>query len=139
MDKQELAVNYFSNGYNCAQAVVLAFCEDFGISKELAARIIEGFGGGMGRTRSVCGAVSGMVTLAGMRDSKGEAGDMETRIKIYGNIKNMINEFEKEYGSKICAELMVKGDTTPGAGGHQKNCVDCVKTAAKIAEKYLSA
>lgn len=138
MDKQELAVKYFSGGYNCAQAVVLAFCEDCGISKELAARIIEGFGGGMGRTRSVCGAVSGMVTLAGMRDSKGEAGDMDTRMKIYGNIKNMIAEFEEEYGSKICAELMVKGDSSPGAGGHQKNCVECVRTAARIAEKYLS-
>ncbi len=137
MDKKELAISYFANGYNCAQAVVLAFCEELGISETQAAIMSEGFGGGMGRTRSVCGAVSGMVMLAGLKYSKGVPGDMETRLKIYGKIKEVFADFEAQFQTKICAELITQRDTSAGAGGHQKNCVECVAQAVEIAEKHL--
>ncbi len=137
MTKKELAVKYFAGGYNCAQSVVLAFCEELGLTEEQAAIMSEGFGGGMGRTRSVCGAVSGMVMLAGLKKSKGKAGDMDTRLEIYSDIKNMFADFENEFGAKICSELMLQRDASPGPGGHQKNCVECVERATEIAEKYL--
>ena len=137
MTKKELAVKYFSGGYNCAQSVVLAFCDELGLTLEQAAIMSEGFGGGMGRTRSVCGAVSGMVMLAGLKKSKGQAGDMNTRLSIYGDIQNMIAEFEKAFGSKICLELMNRSDSPIAAGGHHKTCVECVAKATEIAEKYL--
>ena len=137
MDKKELAVSYFANGYNCAQAVVLAFCEELGITETQAAIMSEGFGGGMGRTRSVCGAVSGMVMVASLKYSKGVAGDMDTRMKIYSKIKEMFADFETLFQTKICAELITQRDTSAGPGGHQKNCVECVACAAEIAEKYL--
>lgn len=137
MTKKELAVKYFAGGYNCAQSVVLAFCEELGITEEQAAIMSEGFGGGMGRTRSVCGAVSGMVMLAGLKKSKGKAGDMNTRLEIYADIKNMFADFEEEFGTKICAELMLKRDTSAGPGGHQRNCVECVERAVEIAQKHL--
>lgn len=137
MTKKELAVKYFAGGYNCAQSVVLAFCDELGIPEEQAAIMSEGFGGGMGRTRSVCGAVSGMVMLASLRYSKGKAGDMDTRLIIYGKIKDMFAEFEEEFGTKICSELMKQRDSSAGPGGHQKNCVECVEKATELAEKHL--
>ena len=69
MNRGEKAVEKFNNGYNCAQSVVMAFCDELGMSEEECAIMSEGFGGGMGRTRSVCGAVSGMVMLAGLKMS----------------------------------------------------------------------
>ena len=89
MTKAELAVENFKNGYNCSQAVAAAFCEDFGMSRADCLRISEGFGGGMGRMRSVCGAVSGMFMLAGLKHSKAEPKDLETRKLIYRLVQDM--------------------------------------------------
>ena len=59
MNKGEIARQYFLNGYNCAQAVALAFCDELALPPETALRLVSGFGGGMGRLREVCGAFSG--------------------------------------------------------------------------------
>ncbi len=67
MTKREIAINYFNNGYNCAQSVVAAFCEDFGVDKKTALMMSEGFGGGMGRMRLTCGAVTGMFFIVGLK------------------------------------------------------------------------
>ena len=66
MSKGDIAKQNFMNGYNCSQAVLLAFCEDFGLGKETALKISEPFGGGMGRMREVCGTVTGMFMVIGL-------------------------------------------------------------------------
>ena len=66
MSKGDIAKQNFMNGYNCSQAVLLAFCEDFGLEKETALKISEPFGGGMGRMREVCGTVTGMFMVIGL-------------------------------------------------------------------------
>ena len=69
----EEAKALFENGYNCSQAVFLVFCEQYGLSRETAARLASSFGGGMGRLREVCGAVSGMLMAIGLAKEIGRA------------------------------------------------------------------
>ena len=146
MTRKQKAENYFTSGYNCCQAVSCAVCEDFGMSEQLMARFAEGFGGGMGRTRSVCGAVSAMVLLSGLALSKGDAKDLETRKNVYGTVQKMLEEFKSSMGSVVCAELL--GENLPKDNEakptprdkefYQKRCcLDCVTLATEIAEKHL--
>lgn len=146
MDRVEKAKQNFKNGYNCAQSVVAAFSDAIDMSEEDVLRITEGFGGGMGRMRLTCGAVSGMTALAGIKLSGAKAGDLETRTKIYETVQKMAHEFEEKNGSIVCAELLgldkkVKEGVRPSdrtAEYYKKRpCVDCVGDCAEIAQKYL--
>ena len=67
MDHGIKAAELFLQGYNCAQAVAVAFCDVTGLPEQQAARMASAFGGGMGRLREVCGAVSGMLLVLGTR------------------------------------------------------------------------
>lgn len=100
MTKGELAKSYFMQGKNCSQSVALAFCEEMGIDEDTAARQTVGFGGGMGRMREVCGAVSGMTyvisNLYGNRD----------KADVYKMVQAAANEFKSINGSIICRELL---------------------------------
>lgn len=77
--RAEKARRFFLEGYNCAQAVVLAYCDLFDISPSLAASISAPLGGGMGRLREVCGAVSGMFMVAGLFYKNDIPSDMTKR------------------------------------------------------------
>ena len=65
-NKHDLAMNYHAQGYNCAQAVAMPFCEEMGLDPNLVKRLTEGFGAGMGGRTQTCGALSGAVLVAGM-------------------------------------------------------------------------
>ena len=133
MTKREIAIDYFNNGYNCAQSVVMAFSEDFGIDKKTAAMMSEGFGGGMGRMRLTCGAVTGMFFVVGLKYSKGAPKDMENRMKIYETVRKLSAEFESKMGSTVCSDLIADRDPH----GKQNSCRDVVGMAAEILEKHL--
>lgn len=94
------------NGYNCAQAVVLAYNDIFGMDDETAAAISSGFGGGMGRMREVCGSVSGMVLLAGLLKPASDPSDKGKRTANYALVQDVAAEFKKINGSIICKELL---------------------------------
>ena len=94
------------NGYNCAQSVVLAYNDIFGIDDETAAAISSGFGGGMGRMREVCGSVSGMILLAGLLKPATASSDKEQRTANYALVQDVAAEFKKINGSIICKELL---------------------------------
>ena len=93
-------------GYNCCQAVVLAYNDIFGLEDELAASLSSGFGGGMGRMREVCGAVSGMVMLAGMIRPASDHTVKDWRTANYALVQDMAGEFKKINGSIVCKELL---------------------------------
>lgn len=146
MDRVQKAVELFKSGCNCSQAVVCAYCDLFGVDEETAMRMSEGFGGGMGRMRLTCGAVSGMSTIAGLALSKGIAGDIPTRTKVYDSVQKMAKAFEEKNGSIICAELLGlnlpkdKGavPTTRNNEFYKKRpCAGCVEDCARIIEEYL--
>lgn len=93
-------------GYNCCQAVVLAYNDIFGLSDDAAAALSSGFGGGMGRMREVCGCVSGMVMLAGLIRPASDPSVKEWRTANYALVQEMTAEFKAINGSIICKELL---------------------------------
>lgn len=93
-------------GYNCCQAVVLAYNDIFGIDDTLAASLSSGFGGGMGRMREVCGSVSGMIFLAGLIKPATDPSDKESRTANYALVQEVAGEFKAMNGSIICKELL---------------------------------
>jgi len=146
MSKGDIAKQNFMNGYNCSQAVLLAFCEDFGLEKETALKISEPFGGGMGRMREVCGTVTGMFMVLGLAMGNSDAKDGSTKKNVYKSVQELAAKFKEDNGSIICRELL----------GFQKNnkesyvpsertkeyykkrpCPELCKYAADILEEYL--
>lgn len=106
-ERVEKARRLFKDGgYNCCQAVVMAYSDLFGINDETAAAMSSGFGGGMGRMREVCGSVSGMVMLAGLIMPAADPSVKEWRTANYALVQEMAEEFKSINGSIICKELL---------------------------------
>ena len=145
MDRQKKAEALFKSGYNCAQSVFGAFCDDLGIDFDTAMKISEGFGAGMGRMRLTCGAVSAMTMVAGMMLSRGsEEGD--TRAEVYESVHNMAGEFAKNNGSIICGDLLGLNKEkvyNPNPEERTKEyykkrpCLELVKDCVKIIERHF--
>ncbi|MBE6251555.1 MAG: C_GCAxxG_C_C family protein [Bacteroidales bacterium] len=93
-------------GYNCCQAVVLAYNDIFGLDDKTAAALSSGFGGGMGRMREVCGSVSGMVMLAGLLHPAGDPSDKASRTANYTLVQQVAGQFRDINGSIVCRELL---------------------------------
>lgn len=145
MNHSKKAQDYFKQGYNCSQAVVLAFAEEAGLDGKTALKIASSFGGGMGRLREVCGAVSGMFIVAGLIRGYFEV-DIKAQAAHYTLIQDMADEFKKANGSIICRELLgVDGscpknpNPEPRTDKYYKKrpCAELVVQAAEIAERFL--
>ena len=93
-------------GYNCCQAVVLAYNDLFGMDDKLAASLTSGFGGGMGRMREVCGSVSGMVFLSGLISPADDPSDKAGRTTNYALVQEMAGKFKDMNGSIVCRDLL---------------------------------
>lgn len=138
--KAELAKKYFEEGYNCCQAVVLAFADKMKLDTAAALAIASSFGGGIGRLREVCGAVSGMCIVAGMLYGYTSPDAKEEKANHYKLIQDMAHKFEEKNGSIICRVLtgMEKGSHVPESRTkeyYQKRpCGDLVYDAAEILE-----
>ena len=94
------------DGYNCCQAVVMAYNDIFGLDDKTAASVASGFGGGMGRMREVCGSVSGMTLLAGLISPADNPSDKSGRTANYALVQEMAEKFKKINGSILCKELL---------------------------------
>ena len=79
----------FKNGYNCAQAVLLAFSDELEIDEKTLALISSSFGGGMGRMREVCGAVSGMFMVAGLKYGYSGPSAKQEKAELYALVQNL--------------------------------------------------
>ncbi len=104
--KSESAVQCFSNGFNCAQAVFTTYCEELGLDKETALEISGAFGGGMGHTGETCGAVTGAVMLIGLKYGKSKADDNDAKVKTYALVQEFSKFFKADFGSLKCKELL---------------------------------
>lgn len=106
-ERVEKAKRLFKEGgYNCCQAVVLAYNDLFDLDDTLAASLSSGFGGGMGRMREVCGSVSGMVMLAGLIAPAADPAAMDWKTRNYALVQEVAGEFKAINGSIICKELL---------------------------------
>ena len=144
--KSEQATELFRQGYNCAQAVFAAFCEDMGIDFETALKLASSFGGGMGRLREVCGAVSGMFAIAGMKYGYTDPKDSKAKAAHYKLIQELAGQFRAENHSIICRELLglEAGPDTPvpelrtDEYYKKRPCAELVGCAARLMEELIS-
>lgn len=141
----EIAKNLFLEGYNCAQSVFLAFSDLTGLDDETALKLSAPFGGGMGKMREVCGAVSGMLMALGALEGYTAKDDLAAKQAHYETVQHLMRTFQEENGSYVCKDLLnrpvISGDATPeartGAYYKKRPCADCVASAAKILMEYL--
>ena len=139
--KGEIAKEYFLQGLNCCQAVVLAFKDELGLDETAVKKLAIGFGGGLARQRLTCGAVSGMVMVIGALKSDGN-----DKAAAYSLIKSACEEFKAETGSLICAEMLSGEILKDNSATPEKRtpeyykkrpCADLCYLAAEIAEKHV--
>ena len=141
------AVDNFMQGY-CCQSVVAAFADLYNLDDTMAKRIAAGFGGGVGRMRMMCGAVSGIVILAGLDRGQIDGADRKGKSMCYKVVQELLDEFKVQNGSVVCAELLgLKGHekaqssyvASPRTAEYYKTrpCAAKVESAARIFAEYL--
>ncbi len=143
----ELAVSLFKEGYNCSQAVVAAYADLYGFTREQALKMAASFGGGIGRMRKTCGAACGLFMLAGLETGCTDGKDKDGKEANYKLVQELAEEFKRRNGSITCAELLglekcAPTPTTPEARTNEyykkRPCVKMVEEAARIWEEYLA-
>mgnify|MGYP000548419695 CR=1 FL=1 len=105
-DKSEQAAAYMRQGWNCSQSVVLAFAEEAGLTREAALRAAAGFGGGVGRTGNLCGAVSGAVMVIGLRHGAVSPEDKAAKEQTYRLVQEFMRRFQERFGALDCPALL---------------------------------
>lgn len=149
-ERVERARGYFLEGYNCAQAVVMAFDDVMGMDTTMLARLAASFGGGMGRMREVCGTVSGMAMVAGAIEPSTDPKNMSERQANYALVQTFANRFRSVNGDIVCrrllglepmaerAETAMPSERT--AEYYKKRpCVEYVACAARIVAEELAS
>ncbi len=146
MSTAEKAKQLFLEGHNCSQAVLCAFAKEMGLDEKTALILSACFGGGLGRQREVCGAVSGMCMAMALKYAPQDPTNHEQKAAFYARVQELCNRFKKENGSIICRELLglSAGPSSPTPDKRTQTfydhrpCADKVKCAAEILEKYLA-
>jgi C_GCAxxG_C_C family probable redox protein len=146
MSRAEKAKEYFNEGFACSQAVALAFSDVIGLGEDEIKKIMLPFGGGFGRLRLVCGAVSGMTMVCGLVFAKTE-NSAENKKAVYELERELCERFQAENGSLICADLLSGANLQVTVGGEaekrtseyykKRPCGEIVYSAAKILEEFL--
>jgi C_GCAxxG_C_C family probable redox protein len=143
--KRERAVTLFAEGFNCAQSVVAAFCEDIGLDRDIALKGACGFGAGMGRCQEVCGAVSGGVMVIGAKYGKGINGDNNAKETTYNKVHSLLDRFAEKHGTVICGKLLKDCDLATAEGQKlfkennlaNKACRTYVESAVELLEDIM--
>lgn len=145
MTRRERAENNFKAGYSCAQSLVLAFADLLPESPETLAKLSSGFGGGMGRLRETCGAVSGMFFVISMLEGYSTPETGAVKAEHYKRIQDLGLAFEEKNGSLVCRNLLnlpvLHDDPSPSprtkAYYDARPCARFIGDAAEILEDYL--
>ena len=145
MNHEYKAADLFLSGSNCAQAIVVAFCDVTGMEESLAAKFSSSFGGGMGRLRVVCGAVSGMLLVAGLLYGYEDPGENDCNKKShYQMVQYLAGRFREEVGSIVCREILKNPPSDPNPSPRTaeyyktRPCAKMVMTAARILDEYIA-
>ena len=145
MNHVERAVELFVEGYNCAQAVAAAFGDLTGLDEKTAARMASCFGGGMGRMREVCGAVSGMLMVAGILYGYDDPKATTEKRELYAQVQAMAGQFREELGSIVCRDLLKNPPSDPNPTPRTEQfykdrpCARMVATAARIMDEFIES
>jgi len=141
----DLAKELFQRGYNCSQAVLAAFCDETGLDFDTAVKISSPFGGGIGKLREVCGTVTGMLMVIGMKYGYTDPKNKEAKTEHYELVQNLAKQFEKDNGSIVCRELLglsIKNDSPVPEDRNEsyykkRHCAELVEQAAKLLDEYI--
>ena len=145
MDHGNKAAELFLSGYNCAQSVAVAFHEELGLTESQAAKMASAFGGGMGRMREVCGAVSGMLMVLSQLYGYDTPGDDVSKKVLYGQVQELAGAFREANGSIICREILKNPPSDPNPTPRtaefyaKRPCAKMVMTAARLMEEFMEA
>ena len=145
MDHGMKAAELFVQGYNCAQAVAVSFCDVTGLDEKTTARMVSPYGGGMGRLREVCGAVSGMLFVLGYLYGYDNSDADETKKALYEQVQGLAGQFREKCGSIICRELLNNPPSDPNPSPRtadyykERPCALLVKTAADLLDEFIAA
>ena len=126
--RKEYAVRLFKSGYNCAQSLFAAYADLFGMDWETALKKSAAMGGGVGRMREVCGVVSSMALLAGLKEGNADPEDEKAKEHIYALVRQMSGQFKEKQGSIICRELL-------GIEGMEESAKPSIRTAEFYASR----
>lgn len=143
--KVEEAVQLFKSGCNCCQSVFTPYAGLYGMPKDEALMLTSAMGGGIGRMREVCGAVSAMALVCGYIDGNADPDNQVKKEKIYQRVRDMSDEFARQNGSIICKELLGILEREESAAPSERTeeyyakrpCVRCIRCAAEIIESTL--
>ena len=142
MDHAEKARELFLAGCNCAQSVVGAFAPEMGLTQEAAMRIASSFGGGMGGMRETCGAVTGMLMVAGLKWGYSETGNLDKKTAHYARVRSLIEQFKAEHTTIVCRDLLahlgeLKQDPSARTPEYYKTrpCARYVETATRLLDE----
>lgn len=151
MTREEKAREYFAKGYNCAQSVVLAFEDLMPIDKDMLINLSAGFGGGFGRTRNMCGAVSAMALVLGILQDKNFCDDKDgianSKKEIYKRLSELDTQFKEINGSDNCAVLLANvKNLTAGSVPDERTekyykvrpCIKFVEDSVRLIKKELN-
>jgi len=144
MDHVTLAADLFLEGYNCAQAVVVAFADVTGMDQKTAAKMAAPFGGGMGRMREVCGAVSGMFMVLGALYGYDNSDAGSKKKELYQQVQALAEQFRAENGSIICRDILKNPPSDPNPSPRtaeyyaKRPCAKMVMTAAKLMDDFIA-
>ena len=141
--KSDLAAEKFAAGYNCAQSVVWAFCDEVGLEKNVLLKLATGFGGGMGHQQEVCGAITGAILVLGAKFGRGENDPRANTDATYTKVHELFARFYNRHGACLCSQLLPNCDLNTEAGRQkfkEQNlretvCKECVRDAARIVEE----
>lgn len=141
----EAAVQRFETGYNCAQAVFATYADLFGMSEEDALKLASPMGAGVGRMREMCGAVTAMALLEGLKEGNTDPVDKQAQGRTYETVRTMCDSFAEQNGSMICRELLGIAAREKSAVPSERTaqyyagrpCAKFVRSAAELVEKHL--
>jgi C_GCAxxG_C_C family probable redox protein len=144
-NRTEIAVSKFSEGYNCAQSVFYSYCDALGFDKNTALKMACEFGAGMGRKGEVCGAVTGGIMVIGAKYGRGERDDRTATELTYEKTRELMDGFEKKYGTFICRKLLHGCElaTEEGQKHFKENkqsdtiCKPCVRSVVEILDGIM--
>ena len=144
MNHPEKAAELFLQGYNCAQSVAVAFCDVTGLEEKFTAKMVSSFGGGMGRLREVCGAVSGMFFVLGHLYGYDTPDDNQKKMQLYTRVQELAAGFRAQNGSIVCRELLDNPPSDPNPSPRtaeyyaKRPCVRMVMTAAQLMDDFIT-
>ena len=144
MDHGLKAAELFLGGYNCAQSVAVAFCDVTGLDEKKTARMVSAFGGGMGRLREVCGAVSGMFFVLSCLYGYDTAGDDVSKMRLYTEVQELAGKFRESCGSIVCREILKNPPTDPKPSPRTaeyyktRPCARMVLVAGQLMDEFIA-